>query len=110
MPPDDFKTNQTTMIRSRLQGGTTHIDSVQAGLLYCHFIVSTNMKKITMALVGGLLFMLCYQHTTRQNDFLKKQEKSITTGSAATGSPTEQSAAKIPEEMRNSPLFKLVKV
>jgi PBP1b-binding outer membrane lipoprotein LpoB len=82
----------------------THVARIQAGLLYCHFIVSINMKKITMALVGGLLFVLCYQHTNRQTDYLKKQEKP-----AATGSPTEQSAAKVPEEMRNSPLFKLVK-
>ena len=104
MLPDDFKPNRTTMIQSRLYQDIVPVGCLQARLLYYHFIVSTNMKKITMMLVGGLLFVLCYQHTNRQNDFLKKQEKPT-----ATGSPTDRSTAKIPEEMRNNPLFKLVK-
>ena len=92
------------MVRLRLQHGPALSYQIDAALLFYQIILSTNMKKIAMALVGGLLFVLCYQHTNRQTDFLKKQEKP-----AATGSITNQSAAKVPEEMRNSPLFRLVK-
>jgi PBP1b-binding outer membrane lipoprotein LpoB len=61
------------------------------------------MKKITMALVGGLLFVLCHQLSARQNEYLKKQEITL-----PPGAPTSHSAAKFPEEMRNSLLFRFV--